>query len=90
MVDAMFGLVLWIAFGILAGSVARFIMPGPNAGGLAVAIPLSILGAIIGGGIGALLGPASAGVDIRALLLAIAVSLGFLFLYRSYALRTES
>lgn len=86
----MLGLMLWIAFGVVAGSVAHLVMKGPSAGGLAMAIPLGIGGALVGGGIGTLLGPMSAGVDIRALLLAVAVSMGVLFCYRCYALSTES
>lgn len=83
------GILLWIAFGVVAGSMARWVMPGPRAGGLAIAIPLGVGGAIIGGGIGLLLGPSPGVVDFRALLLAIAVSLGVLLCYRSFALRAE-
>lgn len=83
------GILLWIAFGIVAGSMARRVMPGPSAGGLAVAIPIGVVGAIVGGGIGLLLGPSGAAVDMRSLFLAIAVSLGGLLCYRSYALRAE-
>lgn len=86
----MLGLLLWIVFGVIAGSVARLVMPGPSAGGLAIAIPLGIGGALVGGGIGTLLGPTSGGVDIRALLFAVAGCLVVLLCYRSVALRTES
>lgn len=84
------GLLLWVLFGAVAGSMARWVMPGPSAGGLRTAIPIGIAGALVGGGIGLLLGPSTGAVDFRALLLAIAVSLGVLFCYRSYALRFES
>ncbi len=82
------GFLLWVAFGVVAGSMARRVLPGPSAGGLAMAIPLGVGGAIVGGGIGLLLGPSTAAIDVRALLLAIAVSLGVLLCYRSFALRT--
>ena len=38
------GILLWIGFGLVAGSVAKLAMPGPGAGGVAVAIPLGIGG----------------------------------------------
>jgi uncharacterized membrane protein YeaQ/YmgE (transglycosylase-associated protein family) len=84
------GLLLWIAFGAVAGSMARWVMPGPSAGGLAIAIPLGIAGALVGGGIGLVIGSSTASIDFRALLLAMIGSLAVLLCYRSFALRTES
>lgn len=43
------GILLWIGFGIVAGAFAKLLMPGPDAGGIAVAIPLGILGGLVGG-----------------------------------------
>ena len=81
------GILLWIVFGILAGSVARLVMPGPSAGGMAVAVSLGIAGAVAGGIVGTLLGGTPMDFDFRSLLLAIIGSLGVLFSYRSYAMR---
>ena len=81
------GLLLWVVFGILAGSVARLVMPGPSAGGIAAAIGLGIGGAVLGGLVGSMLGGTMMDIDVRSLLMAIAGSLAVLFSYRSYAMR---
>jgi uncharacterized membrane protein YeaQ/YmgE (transglycosylase-associated protein family) len=81
------GILLWIVFGILAGSVARMVMPGPSAGGVGVAVSLGVAGAVAGGLVGTLLGGTPMDFDFRSLLLAIIGSLGALFSYRSYAMR---
>jgi uncharacterized membrane protein YeaQ/YmgE (transglycosylase-associated protein family) len=81
-------ILIWITVGLAAGLVARWIMPGPSAGGLAFAIPLGIAGALIGGGLSALLVPATGvSFDVRGILMATAASFGLLLAYRSYALR---
>ena len=36
------GILLWIVFGLIAGSFARLVMPGPIAGGLPVALGLGV------------------------------------------------
>jgi len=81
------GILLWVVFGILAGSVARLVMPGPSAGGMGVAVSLGVAGAVAGGIVGTLLGGSLYEFDFRSLLLAIIGSLGTLFSYRSYAMR---
>ena len=42
----------WIILGLIAGVIAKAIMPGKDPGGLVVTILLGIVGAIIGGFIG--------------------------------------
>jgi uncharacterized membrane protein YeaQ/YmgE (transglycosylase-associated protein family) len=81
------GILLWIVFGVLAGSVARLVMPGPSAGGVGVAVSLGVAGAVAGGLVGTLLGATPMDFDFRSLLLAIIGSLAALFSYRSYAMR---
>lgn len=47
----------WIVFGLIAGLIAKAIMPGRDPGGFIVTTLLGIVGAVIGGWIGsALLG----------------------------------
>ena len=46
------GIIAWIVFGLLAGIVAKLIMPGRDPGGLIVSLILGVLGAIVGGWIG--------------------------------------
>jgi len=82
------GIILWIVFGIVAGSVARLLMPGPDRLGMAGTILVGLAGALAGGIIGSLTGSAGAtGFDFRSLLMAIIGSMGVLFCYRSYSMR---
>jgi len=81
------GILIWIVLGLAAGSVARLVMPGPSAGGLAVAIPLGIAGAILGGLVGTLVGGTAMGIDFLSLVIAVIGALSVLFSYRSYAMR---
>ena len=45
----------WIVFGLIAGIIAKAIMPGKDPGGAIVTILLGIVGAVIGGFIGRML-----------------------------------
>lgn len=45
-------LVVWSVLGIVAGSLAKFIMPGPDPGGAGKTILLGIGGAFVGGFVG--------------------------------------
>ena len=82
------GILLWIVTGIVMGSAARFVMPGPPAGGLAMAIPIAIGGALVGGLLGVVFN--DGGVihfDLPSLFMAIFGALIVMLCYRSYALR---
>lgn len=82
------GILLWIAFGTVAGFFAKSVMEGPNAGGIAVAIPLGIGGGLAGGFLSTLFQNGTAtGFDFRGLMMAVAGSLFLLFCYRCYAMR---
>ncbi|MEX0747021.1 MAG: GlsB/YeaQ/YmgE family stress response membrane protein [Rhodothermales bacterium] len=50
------GILAWILFGLIAGVLAKWIMPGPDPGGIFVTILLGVAGALVGGFIGSLLG----------------------------------
>lgn len=77
------GILTWIIFGLIAGAVAKFIMPGNDPGGIVVTIIIGIVGAVIGGFIGNALGFGSVeGFDIRSLLIAIVGAVVLLFGYR--------
>jgi uncharacterized membrane protein YeaQ/YmgE (transglycosylase-associated protein family) len=79
----------WIIVGIITGTMARTIMPGPAAGGIYVAILVGVLGAFIGGSVGTIF-PAdqAARFNFYALGLALIGSLYLLFAYRCIAMRT--
>ena len=42
----------WIIFGLIAGAIAKLLMPGRDPGGFVVTILLGIGGAVVGGFIG--------------------------------------
>jgi uncharacterized membrane protein YeaQ/YmgE (transglycosylase-associated protein family) len=50
------GIFSWILLGLIAGALAKFIMPGRDPGGLIVTILIGIAGAIIGGFLGSFIG----------------------------------
>ena len=77
------GIITWIVFGLIAGALAKFIMPGKDPGGFVVTIIIGIVGAFIGGFIGSFIGWGGiSGFDIRSMILAIAGALILLFVYR--------
>jgi uncharacterized membrane protein YeaQ/YmgE (transglycosylase-associated protein family) len=43
------GILSWIVFGLIAGVLAKWILPGRDPGGLIVTILLGIAGAFVGG-----------------------------------------
>ncbi len=49
------GILSWIIFGLIAGILAKWIMPGKDGGGFFMTILLGIVGAVVGGSISALL-----------------------------------
>jgi uncharacterized membrane protein YeaQ/YmgE (transglycosylase-associated protein family) len=52
----MFGLLGWILFGLIAGVIAKLLMPGRDPGGFIVTILLGVAGALVGGFAGRALG----------------------------------
>ncbi|NIN72006.1 MAG: GlsB/YeaQ/YmgE family stress response membrane protein [Gemmatimonadetes bacterium] len=77
------GIVSWIIFGFIAGTIARFIHPGRDPGGCLVTILLGIGGALVGGYVGTSLGWGRVnGFDIRSLGLAVMGALILLIVYR--------
>jgi uncharacterized membrane protein YeaQ/YmgE (transglycosylase-associated protein family) len=48
----MFAIIGWIFFGLIAGLIAKAIMPGKDPGGAIITILLGIAGAVIGGFMG--------------------------------------
>jgi uncharacterized membrane protein YeaQ/YmgE (transglycosylase-associated protein family) len=83
------GILLWILFGVVAGSVARRVMPGPSAGGIGAAILAGIVGGLVGGFLGTIsAGETSPAFDVRSLLMAMSGTLFLLFGYRCFAMRT--
>jgi uncharacterized membrane protein YeaQ/YmgE (transglycosylase-associated protein family) len=77
------GILSWIVFGLVAGALAKLIMPGKDPGGIIVTILIGIAGAVVGGFIGNALGFGSvSGFNFRSFVVAIAGSLILLGGYR--------
>ena len=53
---AEYGVIGWIVIGLLAGGIAKLIMPGRDPGGCIVTILLGIAGALLAGFLGRALG----------------------------------
>jgi uncharacterized membrane protein YeaQ/YmgE (transglycosylase-associated protein family) len=45
----MFGIISWVIFGLVAGLIAKALMPGRDPGGCIITVLLGIAGAIVGG-----------------------------------------
>lgn len=80
------GIIGWILLGLLAGIIAKAILPGDDPGGIIVTTLIGIAGAIVGGFIASALGIGEVGefFDIGTWLIAIAGSLILLLLYRLF------
>ena len=78
------GIISWIVFGLIAGLLAKLIMPGKDPGGIIVTSLIGIAGAMVGGFISTSLGYGDvSGFDLRSLGIAIVGALVLLFGYRT-------
>ena len=76
------GILTWIIFGLIAGAIAKFIMPGNQAMGWLMTIILGIVGAFVGGWVGTLLGLGTVdSFSIGSMALAVVGALIVLWLY---------
>ena len=74
----------WIVVGLIAGAIAKMLMPGDDPGGIILTILLGIAGAIVGGFVAVALN-ISNGIDdfdIGTVVLAVLGSMVLLFGYR--------
>ena len=74
----------WIVLGLLAGALAKLIMPGKQGGGILVTMVLGIVGALLGGFIGSFIPGLSDGIQsfsIGTLFTAVVGSLLVLWIY---------
>jgi len=79
------GIIGWVLLGLIAGAIAKAILPGDDPGGIIVTILIGIAGAIVGGLIASALdiGDLDEFFDIGTWLIAIGGSLLLLLLYRA-------
>ncbi len=78
------GIIGWIVLGLIAGAIAKAILPGDDPGGIFVTMLIGIVGAIVGGFIASALGIGDLDefFDIGTWVIAIAGSLLLLLVYR--------
>jgi uncharacterized membrane protein YeaQ/YmgE (transglycosylase-associated protein family) len=79
------GILSWVVLGLVAGLLAKLILPGRDAGGLIVTVIVGIVGGVIGGFVGTRLGWGSvSGFDLRSLGLAVAGAIVLLLVLRVF------
>lgn len=85
------GIISWIVFGLIAGAVAKWIMPGKDPGGIIVTMVIGVVGAFLGGFLGSLVGLGDiSGFDIRSFFLAVGGALLLLLGYRFFMQRKQA
>ena len=77
------GIIAWIILGLIAGAIAKAILPGTQGGGWLITLVLGVVGALLGGFLGsALLGVGLQGFfDLTTWLLAIGGAIVVLLIY---------
>lgn len=78
------GILAWIVLGLVAGALAKFLMPGKDGGGWIITMALGIAGAFVGGYLGSLmgLGGAADGLNMGSIATATAGAFVLLFVYK--------
>jgi len=82
-----YGILGWILVGLIAGALAKWVMPGKDPGGIFVTILIGIAGGLIGGFIGSKIGLGGSG-NIVNILVATAGAILLLWIYRMVKGRT--
>jgi uncharacterized membrane protein YeaQ/YmgE (transglycosylase-associated protein family) len=80
----MFGVLGWILFGLVAGVIAKLLMPGKDPGGFIVTILIGIAGGLLGGFVGRAIGLYSEEESVG-IIMAILGAIVLLALYRVVA-----
>ncbi|AHY45687.1 putative membrane protein [Rubrobacter radiotolerans] len=81
------GIISWIVFGLIAGVIARLLMPGSDPGGCIITVLLGIAGAFVGGFLyGLITGvPQYTTFDLQSLIVATLGAIVVLVVYRVIA-----
>jgi uncharacterized membrane protein YeaQ/YmgE (transglycosylase-associated protein family) len=77
-------LLAWIVLGLIAGLVAKALVPGRDPGGCVITILVGIAGALVGGWLSTLLGfgGLAGALDVRNLVIAVLGAIVLLVLWR--------
>jgi uncharacterized membrane protein YeaQ/YmgE (transglycosylase-associated protein family) len=77
------GIISWIVVGLIAGLLAKFLLPGDDPGGLIVTTLIGMAGAVVGGILfGVLGGTGATGFNVWSILVATLGAVTLLFVYR--------
>ena len=77
------GIISWVVVGLIAGLLARLVVPGDGPRGLIVTTVVGMVGAVIGGTLIGLLGGVGAtGLNVWSVLVATLGAIVLLFIYR--------
>jgi uncharacterized membrane protein YeaQ/YmgE (transglycosylase-associated protein family) len=89
--DVVMGILGFLLLGLIAGAIAKAILPGRQGGGWLVTLVLGVVGAILGGWIGSLIfgGGLAEFFDLRTWLLAILGALIVLGIYGAVTRRSR-
>jgi uncharacterized membrane protein YeaQ/YmgE (transglycosylase-associated protein family) len=83
------GIISWILVGLLAGLLAKVLVPGDDPGGIIVTILIGVAGAFVGGFVVSLLGGTGVtGFNVWSILVATLGAIVLLAIYRLVASRT--
>ncbi len=86
-------IISWVIFGLIAGAVAKLLMPGEGPGGCIVTSLIGIAGALVGGWLGGLLGIYEAQAEAwswEGFFTAVVGAIVLLALYRLFAGRRRA
>jgi uncharacterized membrane protein YeaQ/YmgE (transglycosylase-associated protein family) len=77
------GIISWIVVGLIAGLLAKVLLPGDDPGGLIITTIIGMAGAVVGGVlIGVLGGAGATGFNVWSILVATLAAVVLLFVYR--------
>ncbi len=78
------GILAWILFGLIAGVIAKFIMPGRDGGGFILTCVLGIVGAVVGGWLATMFGYGGdiTGFDMHSFIVAVIGAIVVLAVFR--------
>jgi uncharacterized membrane protein YeaQ/YmgE (transglycosylase-associated protein family) len=85
------GILSWVLFGLIAGAVAKLILPGKDPGGVIVTILIGVVGGFLGGWLSSLFGGSGiTGFNVFSFIWAVVGALILLLLYRLIVRRRGS
>ncbi len=77
-------IIVWIIIGLVAGALAKLIMPGDDPGGIIVTILIGIAGAFVGGFLARAIGMGGGGGWIWSIIVATIGAIILLAIYRMF------